>query len=285
MKRLVLSVAALLVSAAQAQAPGVPLRIAELTEAAAPCGPLASDAPAGQRAYHRLLAERLGVETQTCAFADRAAAAEALAQGRVDVAVLDGEAYAPVSEAVRTVLTVRPRNELTRLPIVVSVKAASPAQTLSDLGGADLVFGGRMRAHLEVPRRALADYGAPQEFFGEAVAAADYDGAAARLRSGEADAMVLHAGAWQRLCRGDSPGEDLCDDLRVVWRARPVAGLALAVRRDMPDERRFRLIGIHVAMHLEAPEAFAWAARFIPEAGEFEPTEADALVRQTAAAE
>lgn len=285
MKRLLLAIAALLASAAQAQTPGAPLRIAQLSETTAPCRPLAAGDPPGQRAYHRLLGERLGVTTQTCAFADRAAAAQALARGQVDIAVLDGEAYRPVAGEVRAVMTVRPRGQLTRLPIVLSVAKDSPARTLSDLRGADLVFGGRMKAHLDAPRRALADYGAPESFFGEALLAADYEEAAARLRSGEAAAMALHAGAWQRLCRGNAPGEDLCDDLRVVWRARPLADLALAVRRDMPDERRFRLIGVHVAMHLEAPEAFAWAAAFVPEAEEFEPTEAEALVRQGAGVE
>lgn len=90
--------------------------------------------------------------------------------------------------------------------------------------------------------------------------------------------MVLHAGAWQKLCRGDQPGEDLCADLKVLWRQRQVADQAWAVRLDMTDDWRFRLIGIHVAMHNEAPDAFAWAAG--PDAEEYEPTEAKALIHQ-----
>ena len=61
MKRLLLAIAALLASAAQAQTPGAPLRIAQLSETTAPCRPLAAGAPPGPRAYHRLLGERLGV--------------------------------------------------------------------------------------------------------------------------------------------------------------------------------------------------------------------------------
>jgi hypothetical protein len=49
------------------------------------------------------------------------------------------------------------------------------------------------------------------------------------------------------------------------------------VRRDIPDELRFRLIGIHVAMHFEAKDAFAWASSWVPNAADFEPTEAAAL--------
>ncbi|MDP1875805.1 PhnD/SsuA/transferrin family substrate-binding protein [Phenylobacterium sp.] len=278
MKRLVLAAGAVLLSAAQAQAPTLPLRIAEVTGEAGPCAPLAADAPAGQRAYVGLLAKRLDTEVLTCPVESAAAAAEALAAGGVDFAQLDAAAFAPVSGPARSILSARAVGDLNRLPVVVAVPRKAPAQSLADLKGASLVFGGPMKASLEVPRRALADYGASEAFFGPQMVALDYEDAASRLRAGQAQAMALHAGAWQKLCRGDQPGEDLCQDLRVVWRQRPVAGQAWAVRTDMSDDRRFRLIGIHVALHNEANSAFAWAAG--EGAEEFEPTEAKALIHQ-----
>ncbi|MBU2134784.1 MAG: phosphate/phosphite/phosphonate ABC transporter substrate-binding protein [Alphaproteobacteria bacterium] len=278
MKRLLLAVGAVLLSAAQAQAPALPFRVAEVTGKTAPCAPLATGAPAGQRAYMALLAKRLQTEVLNCPMADAAAAAEALSGGAVDVAWLDGAAFAPVSGQTRSILTVRAAEDLNRLPVVVAVPRAGQAQTLADLAGASLAFGGQAKASLDVPRRALADYGASADFFGDQVQAQDHEEAAARLRAGQVQAMVLHAGAWQKLCRGDQPGEDLCEDLRVVWRQRPVASKAWVIRSDMSDDRRFRLIGIHVAMHNEAREAFAWAAG--DGAGEFEPTEAKALLHQ-----
>lgn len=278
MKRLILAVGAVLLSAAQAQAPALPLRIAEVTGETAPCAPLAASAPTGQRAYVDLLAKRLQTEVLHCAVADEAAAAKALADGVVDVAWIDGAAFAPVSGQTRSILTVRVADDLNRLPVVVAVLRTAQAQMLADLAGSSLVFGGRAKASLDVPRRALADYGATGDFFGDEVQAQDHEAAAAQLRAGDVQALVLHAGAWQKLCRGDQPGEDLCEDLRVVWRQRPVAGRAWVIRNDMSDDRRFRLIGIHVAMHQEAPEAFAWAAG--DGAEEFEPTEAKALIHQ-----
>jgi len=206
------------------------------------------------------------------------AAAQALAAGQIDLARLDGAVFGPVSSNVRSVLTTRDKGALNRLPVVVSTLNTSRARALGDLAGASLVFGGQMKASLEVPKAALASYGADEAFFGDQPVAQDYETAAAQLRSGAAQAMVLHAGAWQKLCRGDQPGEDLCADLQVVWRQRQVAEQAWAVRTDMTDDRRFRLIGIHVAMHNEAPDAFAWAAG--PAAEEFEPTEAKALIHQ-----
>lgn len=278
MKRLLFAAGAVLLSAAQAQTPAPPLRIAEVTGETGPCAPLAADAPAGQRAYVELLARRLDTEILTCPAADTAAAAKALVEGAVDMARLDGAAFAAVSGPARSILTTRAVGDLNRVPVVVAVLRTASAQDLADLEGASLLFGGSMEAALEAPRRALADYGASGSFFSDQTVARDYEDAAARLRAGEAQAMVLHAGAWQKLCRGDQPGEDLCQDLRVVWRQRPVAKQAWAVRTDMSDDRRFRIIGIHVALHNEAAQAFGWAAG--EGAAEFEPTEAKALIHQ-----
>ncbi|MDP2212380.1 PhnD/SsuA/transferrin family substrate-binding protein [Phenylobacterium sp.] len=279
MRRIALAAGAVLLSAAQAQTPVLPLRVADITGEAGPCGPLPPSAPAGQKAYFDLLAERLQTDVLNCPMADAATAAVALAVGEIDLARLDGAAFAPVAGKTRNVLTVRVAGALNRIPVVVAAAQGAPFRTLPDLAGASLVFGGPLKASLDVPRRALSDYGADEAFFGPQTVARDYDEAAVRLRAGEAQAMVLHAGAWQKLCRGDHPGEDRCQDLRVIWRQRPVADQAWSVRTDMSDDRRFRLIGIHVALHNEAPEAFAWA---VGRAGgeEFEPTEAQALLHQ-----
>lgn len=278
MRRLLLAAGAVLLSAAQALAPTLPLRIAEITGEAGLCAPLSAGAPAGQKAYQALLSERLQTEVLNCPMADAAAAAKALAAGEVDLARVDAGAFGPVSDRVRSILTTRAVGDLNRLPIVVATLQTSTAQNLADLAGASLVFGGPMKASLQVPRKALGDYGADQAFFGEQTVARDYDEAAARLRAGQAQAMVLHAGAWQKLCRGDQPDEDVCRDLRVVWRQRPLAEQAWAMRNDTTDDRRFRLIGVHVALHNEAPNVFAWLAG--DGAEELEPTESKALIHQ-----
>jgi ABC-type phosphate/phosphonate transport system substrate-binding protein len=208
---------------------------------------------------------------------DKAAAAQALASGGVDVALLDPAAYAAVQAKTRSILTVRAKGALNRIPVVLATPAKAPATTISSLRGKAVVFGGSAPAALAAPRQALADQGAGKGFFTREEVAADPDSAAARLRSGGADALALNAAAWQRLCQNDRPQDQRCADLKVVWRGRQRAPLALAVRRDIPDELRFRLIGIHVAMHIEAKDAFAWASAFVPNGAEFEPTEAAAL--------
>lgn len=278
MKRLLLAACAVLLSAAQAQAPTLPIRIADISGQTGPCAPPPSDAPAAQKAYLQLLADRMRTEVLNCPMLDVAAAAQALAAGEIDLARLDAAAFAPVSGQVRNILTTRKVGDLNRLPVVVATLASAPAQTLADLAGTTLVFGGPMKASLLVPRQALGDYGADEAFFGAQTVARDYDEAAARLRGGQAQAMVLHAGAWQKLCRSDQSAADTCNDLRVIWHQRPLADQAWAMRSDTTDDRRFRLVGIHVALHNEAPDIFAWLAG--PGAEELEPTESKALLHQ-----
>jgi ABC-type phosphate/phosphonate transport system substrate-binding protein len=274
-KRLVLAagLAALATGAAEAAT----LRIAAVTGTAGACHALPAGAPAAQKAYYKLLSDRLGREAQECPVATEAAAAQALTAGAVDMAVLDPAGFAPVRTQTRAILTVRPTGALNRIPVIVATKATSTRANLGALKAAAVVYAGQAPASLNLPRQALADQGAGPGFFAREEVAADPDAAAARLRSGAVDALVINAAAWERLCRGDRPQDARCGDLKVLWRGRPRAVKALVVRRDMPDELRFRLIGIHVAMHVEAKDAFAWGASWIPGGAEFEPTEADAL--------
>jgi len=253
------------------------LRIAAVTGSAGACHALEAGAPAGETAYFRLLETRLGRDILTCPVVDRAAAAQALASGAVDIAVLDPAAYALVKAKTRAILTVRPIGGLNRIPVVVATKATGPVPDLAALRGKSVVFGGSAQAALAVPRQALADQGAGPGFFSREDVAADANAAAARLRSGAAGVLALNAADWERLCQGERTQDNSCGDLKVIWRGRPRATLALVVRRDIPDELRFRLIGIHVAMHIEAKPAFAWASSWAPQAAEFEPTEAEAL--------
>lgn len=276
MRAIALATGALLLMAAGPN-PQTPFRIAVLG-AEGPCAAPATSAPAGEQAYAKHLQARLGREVRHCPYPDAAAAALALAAGEVDIAPLDPAAFATVADQARAVMTVREKGALNRIPSLVAVKAGAPYRALADLKGRRVVVGGAIPAARDLPKRALADHGAGEAFFGAETIAADEEAALADLRAGRADAAVLHAGAWRRQCRGLSPSDRPCADLAVVWKARPRAAQALAVRNDMPDPLRFQLIGVHVALHLEAPEAFAWAApKLATNPESFEAAEAQAL--------
>jgi ABC-type phosphate/phosphonate transport system substrate-binding protein len=199
-----------------------------------------------------------------------------LAAGRVDMAWLDAAAYAPVSGQVRALLTVRAGAQSNRIPIYVAVRADDPARDLAALRGRRIAFGGRSPAGLATPRAVLSERGLPAGSFQEMLSA-EGDAAVAALRGRTADAIAVHGAAWERVCRKVSPKDpDPCRDLRVLRVARPRAEAALAIRRDTPNDLRYRLIGIHMALHLEAPAAFAFAAGR-SDAAEFQPAEAEAL--------
>jgi len=278
-----LAAMALSVAPSQASAPTTPLRIATLTEEAAPCAPLAADAPAGERAYFALLSRRLERQVLSCPMASRAAAAAALASGGADLAVLDAASFRPVATTTRSILTVRPKDQFSRIAVVVAVRADDERRTLADLRGAAVAFGGANRSYYDRPLRALADQGVGEGYFRTHVKAASAEEALEMLRDGKVDVLALHAGAWRQVCL-KVKGKSRCDELRVAWRGRPRATLAIVAPNTMPLETRYRLIGVHVAMHQEAPSAFAWASAWMPNGAEFEPTESDALILTSSAA-
>lgn len=279
MKRWALGVAA----AITLTATGVhaePFRLA-VVGAPAGCSALGAGASAGERAYYAHLAKRLGREIQRCGYASTAGAGAGLAQGAVDAAWLDPAGFGPVRAKVRAILTVRGSGEANRLPTIIAVRSADPARDLASLDGRRIGFGGRSPAALAAPQAVLAERGLPADRYRAAIIA-DGDTVLADLRAGRIDAAAVHAAAWQRVCRMVSPkAPQPCADLRVVVKARPRATQALAVRRDISDELRYRLIGIHLPLHLEAPAGFAFAVNGQKNAAEFQPAEADALTLAT----
>jgi ABC-type phosphate/phosphonate transport system substrate-binding protein len=268
-KRIIVSLAALgLLGAAPAPA----FRIGVIGAANGPCAPPAS-APAGERAYFDLLAKRLERPVLACPVASFADGAAALAAGRLDMAALDAASYPAVSATVRAAMTVHAGGAPVRVPVVLAVKVdrdGSPAT----LKGRPVAFGGSSAVALALPRQVLAEQG----YAGAEQVTANEAAAMAALRAGKADAVALQVGAWQRQCQNPSPKVQPCADLKEVWRARPQAQRAFAVRRDLPDQLRYRLLGVHMAMNIEDPSAFAWAASQLSAgATDFQPAEALAL--------
>ncbi|MGA0601310.1 PhnD/SsuA/transferrin family substrate-binding protein [Caulobacter sp. KR2-114] len=255
--------------------PPPPFRIGIVGPSSAPCAAPAASVPAGERAYFDLLARRLDRAVLACPVASYAEGAQALAAGRLDMTAIDAASYPPVRGAVRAAMTVHADGTPVRVPVVLAVKAGQDGGPAT-LKGRTVAFGGASAVALALPRQVLAEqgYGAPHELLAPNEAAA-----MAALRAGKADAVALQAAAWQRQCQAPSPKVRPCADLKLVWLARPQAQRAFAVRRDLPETLRFRLLGVHVAMNLEDRPAFAWAASQLAPAGgaDFQPAEPLAL--------
>lgn len=281
MKRALAVLAALpLIAAAERPSPlqpsTQPFRVGVLTGATAACAPPPTSAPAGERAYFDHLSKRLQRPVLACPVASATEAAAALAAGRLDMAPLDEASYAPVRASVRATMSVRRSGALARVPVVFAVMNGRKGDAAA-LKGRAVAFGGSGLSGLALPKQVLSEQGFGPEVLHD-VTFDDETAALSALRSGKADAVALQAAAWQRQCEGRSPTDHPCADLTVLWRARPKADRAFAVRRDLPEPERYRLIGVHLAMHLEDKPAFAWAASQLdPDAANFEPAEAEAL--------
>lgn len=265
-----------------AAAPGPtdpPLRVGVPAAQASPCRPIeawseGTNAGSGEAAYFRHIQRRLKRQVLRCPL-PFGEAATALATNKVDMAALGQETFAPVRETTRAFLTLRREGALTRVPVVLAVRTGERARLRR---GATLTLAGNGPAGRDLPRQVLSEQGMGKGYFAAEIVAPSEDDALQKLRARHADVIALHAGAWQRLCRGDTPTETPCADLEIIWRARPTAELAWGVRRDMPEALRYQLVGIHLPMHLENTAAFQWAADQIGEAGaNFEPAEALAL--------
>ncbi|MGZ3273746.1 MAG: PhnD/SsuA/transferrin family substrate-binding protein [Caulobacteraceae bacterium] len=274
MKRAILAVAAIGLMGA---APPPAFRIGVLQAASGPCAPPPSSAPQGQRDYFKLLAKRLDRDVLACPISTYAEGAAALAAGRLDMTVLDAASYAAAKSTVRAAMTARAEGAPVRVRVVLAVKAGQDGGPES-LKGHTVAFGGSSAVALEMPRQVLAEQGYGATLAGHEQVSTNETAALTALRAGKADAVVLGDAAWQRQCQNPSPKVQGCADLKVVWRARPQAQRAFAVRRDLPDPLRYRLLGVHLAMHMEDRPAFDWAAaQLAPGAADFEPAEAQAL--------
>jgi ABC-type phosphate/phosphonate transport system substrate-binding protein len=275
MRRVLVLAAVLLAAPASTMAQAAsPFRVATLG-ADAPCAAPGAQAPAAARAYAAHLSARLKRPVHLCGFAQTTAAGAALAAGAVELALLDAAGFAPHQSSVRAILTGRPGGGPGRALSVLITRAADARATPAAFASARLVLGGTGPLMQEAPLTALAQAGlshAPPPRVAPGSAAA-----IAAVRSGAAEAAILDAASVTRECRADDASSRPCADLREVWRGRPRAALAWAVRRDMTEALRFQIIGIHIALHQEAPAAAAFALSGMAGAALLEPTEANAL--------
>lgn len=224
-------------------------------------------------AYLKHLSERLAIPVLACPLATRAEGAKKLADKAIDMTMLDPSSYAPVAAIVRPFLTKRV-GTLGRTETVLVATDASPIDSLAKAEGKRLIFAGKIPVMWAEPHHALRDAKLSEATLGAATATSDSKAAMAAVRAGTADAMVLHSAAYTRLCRGASKSDKPCAGLREVWRGRPIAPDAWAMRRDMPPETWVRLVGIHMALFNDAPDIAAWLA---PGTSEIEPIEASGL--------
>jgi ABC-type phosphate/phosphonate transport system substrate-binding protein len=254
------------------------LRVAIESKAVGECSADRKSWTPEQRDYVQHISARMEIPVLLCPVANKAQAAKALADGKVDMALLDPASIAPVKDSVRPIMTGRIPADIGRVAIVLVATENSPANDLAAARQARLALSGANTTMLAGVKRTLAAWNFSDSAIAAAQTLADAPDGLAVIKAGKADVLVLYGAEWTRLCRGEEKGDRPCEGLKEVWRGRPAAASAWSVRQDIPKESWARLLGIHIALPQEKPDLARW---FIPDAAEIEPTEATAL-EQTA---
>jgi ABC-type phosphate/phosphonate transport system substrate-binding protein len=266
-----------LMQPATAQTPPAGFRIG--IEGLTDSGCTATPSDAAAAAYRKHLEGRLGKPVVLCSYADGKAVATALQDGQLDLAVLDQPSFEPVSKIARPILAPRADAITGRVLAVALTLKTSGRDTPVKLAGSRPIFISKVAASHQVPLQGLADFGADTKSFKPELFVADEQAGLAALRAGQGDALIITAGARQRLCRGDDPKVVLCGDVVEAWRGRPTALSGLVVRNDLPEADRYQLVGIHIALHQERPEAMPFLVAKLGGGIALDPTEAAAMQR------
>lgn len=258
----------------------VKLRVAVLAAETTSCAADSPNWPIAQKAYRAHLAGRMGIPVTLCPMAGHGAVASALADGSIDLGLLDQAALGPVREAVRPIFAERPHTLPGRVVVeLVTLDTAAP-QRLADLlpryakAPPRLIMSRENADMLAGVQATLAGAGFARASLDNGVEHQDAAAAAAALRRGAGDVLAIGAAEWFRYCRGSRKDETPCAGLRTIWKGRAPVPVAWAVRRNMAAESWARLVGIHIALPLERPDVAAW---LVPGAREITPVEATAL--------
>ena len=264
-----------LMQPATAQTPPVGFRIGVPGLAQSGCS--ATPREAAAEAYRKHMEARLGKPVLLCGYVDGKAVATALQEGQLDLAILDQPSFEPLAKVARPILAPRADAQTGRVLAVALTLKSSGRDTPVKLAGSRPIFISKLAASHQVPLQGLADYGADTKSFKPELFVADEHAGLEALRAGQGDALIITAGARQRLCRGDDPKVILCGDVVEAWRGRPTAQTGLVVRNDLPEADRYQLVGIHIALHQERPEALAFLASKLGGGVALDPTEATAM--------
>lgn len=264
-----------LMQPATAQTPPAGFRIGMAGLAESGCSTAPTDAAAA--AYRKHLEGRLGKPVVLCGYQDGKAVATALQDGQLDLAVLDQPSFEAVTKIARPILAPRVDAITGRVLAVALTLKTSGRDTPVKLAGSRPIFISKQAATHQVPLQGLADFGADTKSFKPEIFVADEHAGLAALRAGQGDALIITAGARQRLCRGDDPKVVVCGDVVEAWRGRPTALAGLVVRNDLPEADRYQVVGIHLPLHQELPEAMTFLAAKLGGGIALDPTEATAM--------
>ncbi|WP_273242521.1 hypothetical protein [Hyphomonas atlantica corrig.] len=232
------------------------------------------------RTYARHLSERFNTEAVLCLTTSLEEATSLAEHGEVNMVWVDQSSATPILSSWRASLTLRSRTGLGRPPFVLFGKAN--AIHLGDLNTNKIGFLDRapQNLNIDLASRLLSDFGFANETIDQAARFDSIEAIFTAVENGSLDAAIVEAGSWGRACAVLEADSTICDGFEVLIYDRPRAENAFMIPSETDMERHYRLVGVHIALHLDHPEVFEWLSQ--GKGQEFDPTEATAMLPKSA---
>jgi phosphonate transport system substrate-binding protein len=221
----------------------------------------------------RYLEQRLGMKVEWTPVSDYAAAVEALANDKVDLAWLGGFTFVQANARSKgQVIPLVQRAEDAKFRSVFITTVDSGILKLQDLKGRTLSFGAQSSTsgHL-MPRNALLDaFIDPDRDLRRVSYSGAHDATIAAVAGGKVDAGALNISVWERFV---AEGKVDTRRVRVFYTTEPFFDYNWTVRAALPVQLRDRLRQAFLDLSMDTPEGreilgLQRASRFIPTAPE-----------------
>lgn len=212
----------------------------------------------GAKAYAEHLQSRFSNRIELCLTVDTSEAAALANSGDATLAWIGQDDAETLGENWRSFLTLRAHDNLGRPPYVLFQANGSNGAEDRNQKQIGLVAGKPERLFVGMALQTLGDHGLSVEGVDvdQRFVAADELFSAVRTQS--VDLGILDANTWGRNCGVLEPAYNPCSDLEVIFQERPRADYAMMIENSQSLEFRYRLVSVHIALHIEAPEAFDW---------------------------
>lgn len=230
------------------------------------------------KAYAQYLESRFNTRVTLCLFNTIGEAVEAVDETKTNFIWVDEESGGPLLETWRSSMTLLPSNGIGRTPFVLFRLNSQPEIDLENLSMSRIGFLNQPphQLHVDAARKILSDYGLMADASETGVARSTIPALFEAVQKRDVDAAILEASSWAIYCGVLDADSTACDGYEIMIYDRPSASHAFMIPNDTALERHYRLIGVHIALHLKRPELFEWVSQGI--GSEFEPTEASAMV-------
>jgi len=223
--------------------------------------------------YQKLLEDIFGVPVKTFSAADYAGVIQAFAAGQVDIAYMSPAAYAAAwvqsNGNVIPLLTSQEADGTTSYVSVLYVRADSGITSIEQLKGKSLAWADPNSASgYLIPRSEFRQMGIdpePGKYFGRTGFAGGHEQAVVAVLGGQYDAGVTWSSGVGDPAQGYTRGmlrmmveKKLLNmnDMRIIWKSRPIENGPLTVRADTPQAFRDDMLALHQAIPVAYPEIF-----------------------------